>query len=52
MFKRLILCTLGTLAISACAPSGSEGEDCPENIPFGYEFADTDEQVQERLALG
>jgi hypothetical protein len=39
MLKRLFLCTLLTLAVSACAPSGKEGKDDPSNAPFGYEFA-------------
>ena len=47
MIKRLSLCTLAALAISACAPAGKEAEDTPTKTPFGYEFAHMDVQQSE-----
>ena len=50
MLKRLTFCAIAALAVSACAPSGHDAEGEPSNAPFGYEFAQYDEQAANKIS--
>ena len=50
MLIRLTFCTIAALTISACAPSGGDGEDEPTRAPFGYEFAQNDSQGTTKIS--